>query len=375
MKVDQLERYPYNGTFELTARCNLKCKMCLIRIDNSRMLELGGRERTADEWIHMAKEIHEAGTLKLLLTGGEPMLRKDFVELYRAIASMGFVLTLYTNATLVTREIIEVLREYPPHEIGITIYGASPETYERVTGNANAYYQMLEGLSLLKQLPSLLSIRTTIIQENIEDLDKITDQVMELGREVSVDISRLVTKPVRGGIADVESCRLSPEENVEMMERRFSERLVIPFLHIQEKDPEVVSKYKTMREELGNALAHRTLDTKHKATLYGCSAGVSSYTITWDGKLVGCQLLGDCWTYPFEDGFQKAWDHFPEQVNILPKEAPCTECTIKCNACPAVRLAETGSVNGFSEYVCRESKLANEMNKRLIHRMDEAILN
>ena len=93
------KRYPLNGTFELTGRCNLSCRMCLVRVDQNRIRELGFRERTTEEWIHMAEQAAEAGTLNLLLTGGEVLIRPDFCEIYEAIAKMGFLLTVYTNAT------------------------------------------------------------------------------------------------------------------------------------------------------------------------------------------------------------------------------------------------------------------------------------
>ena len=93
------KRYPLNGTFELTGRCNLSCRMCLVRVNQNRIRELGFRERTTEEWIHMAEPAAEAGTLNLLLTGGEVLIRPDFCEIYEAIAKMGFLLTVYTNAT------------------------------------------------------------------------------------------------------------------------------------------------------------------------------------------------------------------------------------------------------------------------------------
>ena len=56
------ERYPLNGTFELTGRCNLSCKMCLVRIGQQQICESGMRERTAGEWIDMAEQVRDAGT-------------------------------------------------------------------------------------------------------------------------------------------------------------------------------------------------------------------------------------------------------------------------------------------------------------------------
>lgn len=371
MDIKNLERLPLNGTFELTARCNLKCRMCLIRIDSKRMAELGGRERTAKEWIHMAQEVLEAGTISLLLTGGEPMLRPDFIDIYREIAQMGFILTLYTNATLVTKEIMEVLREYPPHEIGITVYGASPETYEKVTGNVNAYDRMLEGVEQLRQLPSKLTIRTTLIKDNVEDLDKITKWALEFGRNVIFSVSRIVTKPVRGGIADVESCRLTPEQNVAMLKKRNIDFIIRPFTEFVKEHPITVADNRRANQNSKREEQNFNQENEKKPTLYGCNAGMNSYTITWDGKLIGCQLLGDCWTYPFEEEFQLAWDDFPKCVKLPPMTEQCAGCDVTCSACPATRLAETGSLGGLPDYLCRESKLVSEMNETLIDKIKQ----
>ncbi len=393
--MKQLLRYPLNGTFELTARCNLNCKMCLIRIDNNRMRELGGRERTAKEWIDMAKEVWNAGTMTLLLTGGEPMLRPDFIEIYEEIAKMGFILTLYTNATLITPEIMKSLSKYPPHEIAVTIYGASSETYEKVTGSAKAYDKMLTGVKALMTLPSKISLRSTIIKDNRNDLEKITELANGLGPKVDFSISKVVTKAVRGGVADVEPYRLTPEENVAMLEERKLCSIVNPMLEYVAKEKEAPGqntlykvddnrnktssavydednlKYKgddMLYEEKELVEKHRFFGKKDQEqnSLYGCGAGDNSYTITWDGKLIGCQMLGDCCTYPFHVGFEKAWEEFPSVVKLPPIPEECIGCDVFCCACPATRLAETGSLGGFSEYLCKESKLESRMNHKLI---------
>jgi len=366
----KLDRYPLNGTFELTAKCNLKCRMCLFRIDNERMAELGGKERTTDEWIHLAQEVQEAGTIGLLLTGGEPMLRSDFIPIYKAIAQMGFILTIYTNATLVTTEIMEMLRKYPPHRIGVTVYGASPETYEKVTGNANAYDRMIEGVERLRQLPSKLTIRTTLIKDNLEDLNEITRWAHKFGKNVEFNVTRIVTKPVRGGVANVEECRLTPEQNVTMIKERNINFIIKPFNKFITENPEMITESKNLD---WNSSGEEHYELDKKPTLYGCEAGMSSYTIAWDGKLIGCQMLGDCWTYPFEDGFQKAWEDFPRQVKLPPIPDQCIGCDVNCSACPATRLAETGFLGGLPEYLCRESKLTNEMQRELVTELQKSV--
>lgn len=366
---DSMKRLPLNGTFELTARCNLQCKMCLIRIDHNRMKELGGRERTAYEWIRMAQEVREAGTISLLITGGEPMLHPDFAEIYAAIAQMGFMLTLYTNATLVTKEIYEVLKAYPPHRLGITVYGASADTYERVTNNAQGYEQMLEGVELLRKLPSILTIRTTIIKDNRKDLDRITGWALSLGKDVGFSLNRIVTKPVRGGIADVESCRLTPEENIHMIRQRVDELVIGPFERLVQ-EPDVIDP---CNKKQGTPEEKSKRNDSAPKELYGCKAGIRDYAITWDGKLTGCQLLGDCFTYPFDVGFQAAWDDFPSHVMLPALPHKCRECTTTCSVCPATRLAETGTLEKIPEYLCRESKLAEELEGQIISDLQQIL--
>ena len=72
------------------------------------------------------------------------MIRKDFCDIWERIYKQGFLITLYTNASLITPEIMETLAKYPPHKIGVTLYGASEETYKAVCGNGAAFYNALD---------------------------------------------------------------------------------------------------------------------------------------------------------------------------------------------------------------------------------------
>ncbi len=95
---------PVSGIFELTPRCNLSCKMCYVRLTPEQMEPLG-RERTAQEWLSIGKDAKDAGMAFLLITGGEPTLRKDFAEIYEGLAQMGLSISVNTNGTLITDEI------------------------------------------------------------------------------------------------------------------------------------------------------------------------------------------------------------------------------------------------------------------------------
>ncbi len=154
------KKIPLAGAFEITARCNLACNMCYIRRDASK--EVFERERSADEWIDMGRQTSEAGTLFLLITGGEPLLRPDFRKIYESLNQMGFILTIFTNGILIDENFIKWISKIPPNKIGVTLYGASPDTYKQITGNADGFEKTLRGIDLLLNSGISVELRTTI---------------------------------------------------------------------------------------------------------------------------------------------------------------------------------------------------------------------
>ena len=335
-------RNPTNGTFELTVRCNLHCKMCAFRHADCENAELMQKELTAQQWIDMARQAAEAGTLTLLLTGGEPMLRPDFYEIYEGIYQQGFLLTLYTNATMVTDKIMETLRKYPPHKIGVTLYGASPETYGVVCGNPDALAKAINGMHQLQTLPSEMEFRTTIIKDNFSDVDAMDQLVKcEFGPETRITHPASIYKAVRGACADVDGCRVDSYQ--------------MHLLHVQRKlnvIKEFVGEEFDERNVCAREEENGPVDNK-RAPMFGCPAGMSAYTITYDGKMQGCQMLGAFWTNAKKHGLQEAWNQFPEVVHLPPRNEKCKNCDAAeyCQSCYASRYAETGNLNGCCDYI------------------------
>ena len=262
------KRNPTNGTFELTVRCNLHCKMCLFRHADSENAALRTSELTAAEWIDLARQAAEAGTLGLLITGGEPMLRPDFCEIWEGVYRQGFVMELYTNATLVTPQIMETLRKYPPHRIGVTIYGASPATYQAVCGSADAYQRMLDGVRRLQTLPSVFEFRATLIRDNFADAAAIDALARkEFGVSNGVKQACPINKAVRSGCADVEACRIPPEEDIRMKTDRLENSIrEIIGPSYDRKNLMISRKNRAAALEPGK---------NGRPTIFGCEAGMS----------------------------------------------------------------------------------------------------
>ena len=119
---------PVAGNFELTGRCNFGCKMCYVHNSD------GSDELSAEQWIEIGRQAAEKGMVFLLLTGGEPFLRKDFKEIYLALKKLGLLISINTNGSLIDDEMFDFLTENPPLRMNISLYGSSNETYTRLCG-------------------------------------------------------------------------------------------------------------------------------------------------------------------------------------------------------------------------------------------------
>lgn len=352
-KIPMPKRNPIDGTFELTIRCNLHCKMCLFRHDDKENPQLIANELTAKQWIDLAKQAAKAGTFSLLITGGEPMLRPDFCEIWEGIYKLGFLITLYTNATLITPQIMKTLQKYPPHKIGITIYGASSNTYAKVCGNGDAFYKMLSGAKQLNTLPSIKEFRTTIIKDNYDESMLIDELVSkEFDFDGQVKQASPINKSVRGACANVENCRLSPELDIKMKVERLEKSLrqiIGPKFDVNKLVVEYENEGISRNDE-------------QKFTLFGCEAGMSQYTITYNGKLLACQMIDAFSTDALHDGLQIAWDKFPYMVQIPNTDIQCEKCKFvrSCQSCYASRYAETGNFNACSEYIYQIARLRSK---------------
>ena len=154
---------------------------------------------------------------------------------------------------------------------------------------------------------------------------------------------------VRGGCCAPEECRLSPEENWELTYGRVLRR-------VREQIPPQMAKYARLRLQ---PVEKQCRAQEPAYSLMGCSAGMDSYTLTWDGKLLGCQILESFRTDALELGFRKAWEQFPYTVQLPQENETCARCEQRqlCTVCPGVRMAECKNLTDIPQYICQCTKL------------------
>ena len=140
----------------------------------------GLKELDYDEICSLVDEVTKEGCLWLLLTGGEPLIHKDFIKIYKYISQKGINIYIETNATLISPQIIEVLYDINPSMIAVSIYGATKETYERVTRVPGSFEKFMEGIKLLKKYNIPFRLRTPITVINQDELEEMKNFADEL---------------------------------------------------------------------------------------------------------------------------------------------------------------------------------------------------
>ena len=181
------QRVPLTGAIELTRRCHLNCVHCYNNLPPKDPGALKN-ELTYEQHCRMLDEMTEAGCLWLLYTGGEILLRRDFLDIYTYARRKGLLITLFTNGTLLTPKIVDRLAHCRPFSIEITLYGRTKETYERITGVPGSFEKCLRGIDLLLQhkLPlKLKSMAITVNKHELGDMKKFAED--ELGVEFKFD--------------------------------------------------------------------------------------------------------------------------------------------------------------------------------------------
>ena len=337
---------PLAGSFELTSRCCLNCKMCYIH-RNGNDPDAIALEKDTSWWLDIARKSQKAGMLILLLTGGEPLLRPDFDEIYLECVKMGLLVSVNTNGMLIDDEKVRLFAENPPQRLNITLYGASSETYGELCGNAGAYDKVMSALRKLRDAGVNVKINFSMVPYNKKDSSEVYRTGKELG--FAVQPVSYMFPPVR---SQGEAVRMTAEEAAE-------------------------AQFEWQKNHLGNDDFRKYIENFKNNRNFGevsyecgekisCRAGLSTFWVTWDGKMTPCGMM----TEPSVEisDFDAAWKEIRAQRENIMLPAECSACEYRkyCDVCAAVSKAETGKFNGVPEYACKKAQEYYRLCKNFI---------
>ena len=326
-------RVPVSGGLELTRRCNLTCVHC-YNYDRHQPAPRSQELDTA-QWQGIIDQLVEAGCLMLLMTGGEPLLRPDFPELYRYAVEKGLLVSVFTNGLLVNERIADLFAELPPQAVEITLYGATPENYERVTGSALAQERVLQGVRRLLDRRVRLALKTVLMDSTRAEFEQMRAIARGFGVPFRYDSALF---PRLTGDQKPVDFRLPPED-------------VVAIEMADAKDRQWWGNYKERMTglRLGDAL-------------YQCGAGLTGFHVDPEGNLLGCVMTTEPAFNLVRDGsFLEGWngairglrDRKPDESSYL-----CNSCEMRgiCVTCPALSKLENGTESRCSSYVCQTTQ-------------------
>ena len=346
-QVGAIKRIPVSGTFELTPRCNLSCKMCYIHITPAEQAS-PGRELTTEEWLAVGRQAVDAGMIYLLLTGGEPMLRPDFTTIYSEMVKMGVVVSVNTNGTLVTPEIVDCFRKHPPETVNVTLYGASPETYAGLCGVRGGYEKALEGVRALIGAGVRVIINTTFTTRNLDDMEALIAFAQEVGAPIRT--AAYTFPPVRNQHEDSRIALNAEEQGV----------LNARFEYLTSTAQQRSSKENYLRKALEAEEMRIKGPLPECGNPSGCLAGRGLFWIAWNGEMYPCGMLSD-YAVPMNResvNFAAMWETTHKRTRTIYLPAACTECALRrvCPSCAAVTHSNHGDSSRLVEDMCTYTK-------------------
>jgi radical SAM protein with 4Fe4S-binding SPASM domain len=354
LKKNDEQRIPIDATLELTRICSIKCTHCYI--GDARWVK-NPNELSLEEIKELMDVLYEKGTLWLCLSGGEVTAHKHFREIWLYAKSKGFILTLFTNATLFTDELTQFLVDNPPFRIEVSIYGATREVYEKVSQVKGSFARFIRGLKNIAKSGFNWELKTVLIEDNAKELGLMKSIADDYGVEFKFDGN---INPSVGKIGEEEPGGKAP------CNTRVDSSQIIDAQLGNEK----------IKNSFNDLAEYVNYDYTRPNNLYSCGAGKNMVYIDSEGNVQMCvltphegQSVRPQPNNPLRDTMSKsfdwAWDSFGELRKIkLREDSPCHGCEIAalCDNCPGFAHLETGDKHNAVEWLC---KTTHEKAERL----------
>ncbi|RME17956.1 MAG: radical SAM protein, partial [Bdellovibrio sp.] len=173
---------PLNVTIELSLKCNLKCSHC-YNFNRAEPPPQVKNPLSPFQMHTLLEELHQAGTLIVSFTGGEPLLHPHIFDYISYARKCHLVVRLKSNGTLLTKSLVKRLLQAGANDIEISLYGASPQTHEHITQIPGSFKKTIQGIQNAKALGLLPKISLVLHHYCVEEFP----QMIQLCDDLNVD--------------------------------------------------------------------------------------------------------------------------------------------------------------------------------------------
>ncbi|WP_405948895.1 radical SAM protein [Streptomyces prunicolor] len=153
------------ASYEINKGCDYDCPHCYLGLKRFEGMHW-------DDKVRLLDIMRDAGVLWLQITGGEPLIDREFPEAYAYAYDLGIMLTISTNGSQLHKpKILETLASRPPHHLSLSLYGATAETYDGFTGNRGAFDRFTRGLDAAREAGLRLRMNVIVAADNADEVD------------------------------------------------------------------------------------------------------------------------------------------------------------------------------------------------------------
>jgi AdoMet-dependent heme synthase len=324
--------------WEVTRQCNLSCLHCRA----SAALGPFPDELTTTEGLRLLDQIRELGQPIIILTGGEPLLRGDILELTRHGHRLGLRMVMAVNGTLLDRRMADRLKEAGIQRISISLDGATAESHDFFRQVPGAFEGVRKGATAAREAGLEFQINTTVTQHNLSDLKAIQEKAMAWGAVAHHIFMLVPTGRGRALTAQTISAREYEETLTWLVNRQ--DEISLPI-----KATCAPHYYRILREMAQKKKQEVTVKTHGMdAVTRGCLGGLGFCFVSHRGQVQPCGYLeveaGNIRKKPFKE----TWDSSPVFLALRDRsqyEGKCRACEYfrVCGGCRARAFEETGN--------------------------------
>ncbi len=324
MKSDLIPSAPITINWAVTNRCNFGCDHCYSRSDTIEELDIDAVNSVLDK-------LAAAKIFSLNFGGGEPLLRKDLLEVARRAADLGFAVSMNSNGYLIDMDKARKLREAGFSKVGISIDSPKPDVHDRFRGKKGSHEKAIAALAFLKQAGIETSISSVICRINIDDVDGLIDMAVSAGVS-NINFHNFKCSGL--GFTNKDVLDLTSEEWRDFYIKAIELKKTVKNIRISLEDP-IIS----------------LLGEKNEETLVkGSVCGKLSLNIKSNGDITPCGFIPVVIGNMCRDDLIEIWNNSPVLYKMRNKEAKgkCLSCDSQSEClggCTARTLALTGDMN------------------------------
>ncbi|MBQ7523791.1 MAG: radical SAM protein [Oscillospiraceae bacterium] len=302
--------------FELTFRCNERCRHCYCPRENEISKEL-----TTAEIKHVIDDLKKMNVVELTFTGGDLFMRSDTFEILEYAYAQGFVINIFTNGTLLSDADFFRLKKLYPRSVHFSIYNYIPEKHDAFTQLPGSFQKTTDAIKKCKLLGIPVNIKVSLLEENYDDVDGILRLAEALGTTIQV------------------SLQITPTNNGSMM----------PTAHRLNSAERYAEVMKTIDSHILLSCAGGELTlTRKRQDVAICGAGAFSLNINPYGEVYPCNALliscGNVRQTPIAEIWQTSQTLQTVRSFRIEQVKGCEACADRdlCDYCPGSAMQETG---------------------------------